>query len=361
MIGEIEPGTFNRESLEWEVTAGQRDGARLEEQQMGRIADSHNELYHYTTAAGLSGILESKSLWATHASFVNDEEEIIGFYDRILPKILRPVLRKYVEDIKGKSEFQQLQGNTPFDLYFEEQFIKLIRTLKEVASGFHDHYIVSFTTTTDPDEHDHGLLSQWRAYGPDGGYALVFDTAPLDKIISEEIAPYQDEKYLWADVQYSLNERLHTDDPDTNHCIEELEAAAAKYFRSNSTNDASDFSEPLTTLSCLFKHRGFEEEHEVRLVLSLLGSKLESHPKLQSVRQHPIKTTVRGGVTVPFVELCVREANSIRQHLPIKRIIVGPHRDKNDRKRAVQLLLKQHGLNDLIDKVSVSDIPYRGR
>lgn len=122
--------------------------------------------------------------------------------------------------------------------------------------------------------------------------------------------------------------------------------------------DARELSEPLTMLSSFSKHRGFAEEWEVRLVLLLLGPKLKSHPEFQSVRQHPVKMMVRGGETVPFVELCVREVNGIRQHLPIKRIIVGPHRDKNDRKRAVQLLLKQHGLTA---DVSVSDIPYRDR
>lgn len=325
---------------------------------MGRIADSHDELYHYTTAAGLSGILQSKSLWATHTSFVNDEEEILGFYDRVLPKILRPVFRKYVEDIKDQPEFQKQQGNTPLELYCEEQFAKQMRGFRRAASLWHDHYITSFSTTTDHWVREHGLLSQWRAYGPDGGYALVLDTGPFDKILSEEATLYQEERYSWADVQYRLNEDLRTDDPDTNQWIKRLETEADKYFRSGSADDAGEVSEPLTILSSFFKHRGFAEEREVRLVLSLLGPGLESHPELQSVRQHPVKTTVRGGETVPFVELCVREASGVRQHLPIKRIIVGPHRDKNDRKRAVQLLLKQHGLNA---DVSVSDIPYRDR
>lgn len=327
---------------------------------MSKIADSHDELYHYTTAGGLSGILEDKSLWATHASFVNDEEEILGFYDRVLPKILHPIFWQYFEDIKDKSEFQKRQGNTPFDLYFEDQFEKLIRTLKEIVSSFHDHYITSFSTVPEdkPWLREHGLLSQWRAYGPDGGYALVLDTGPLDKILSEEIVPYQEESYSWVDVQYCLNENRRTDDSDTNEWIKELEAAADKFFRSNSTENATELSRPLTILSSIFKHRGFAEEREVRLVLNLLGPKLESHPELQSVRQHPVKSRVREGTTVPFVELCVREASGVRQHLPIKRIIVGPHRDKNDRERAVKLLLKQHGLNV---KVSVSDIPYRGR
>ena len=327
---------------------------------MSSIADTHDELYHYTTADGLSGILEDKSLWGTHASFVNDEEEILGFYDRVLPKILRPIFWQYFEDIKDKPEFQKRQGNTPFDLYFEDQFEKLIRTLKEIVSSFHDHYITSFSSVSEdkPWLREHGLLSQWRAYGPDGGYALVLDTGPLDKILSEEIVPYQDESYSWVDVQYGLNENRRTDDSDTNEWIKELEAAADKFFRSNSTENATELSRPLTILSSIFKHRGFAEEREVRLVLNLLGPKLEYHPELQSIRQHPINSRIREGTTVPFVELCVREASGVRQHLPIKRIIVGPHRDKNDRERAVKLLLKQHGLNV---KVSVSDIPYRGR
>ena len=31
---------------------------------MSKIADKHDELYHYTTATGLAGILKSKSLRA---------------------------------------------------------------------------------------------------------------------------------------------------------------------------------------------------------------------------------------------------------------------------------------------------------
>jgi hypothetical protein len=33
-------------------------------------------LYHYTNASGLKGILESNSLWATDAEFLNDVQEL---------------------------------------------------------------------------------------------------------------------------------------------------------------------------------------------------------------------------------------------------------------------------------------------
>jgi len=305
---------------------------------------------------------------------MNDEEEILGFYDRVLPDILRPIFLKHMGEIKDQPRVKKEQRNKPFEHFCEEQFKETIRGIKNAASLWHDYYITSFSKATDTDtdteatdtDCDHGLLSQWRAYGPDGGYALVLDTAALDRIISEEVAPYQEEDYLWTDVQYGLNKNCRTDDPDTNKLIGELEVVAGKFFRSNSDSDAEELSKLLTILSSVFKHPGFFEEREVRLVLSLLGTGLEFHPELEStpqqtIKQHPIMTRVQEGATVPFVALCVREESGVRQHLPIKRIIIGPHRDKNDRKRAVQLLLKQHGLSDLIDKVSVSDIPYRGR
>lgn len=324
---------------------------------MSRIADTYDELYHYTTADGLSGILESKSLWATHSSFVNDAEEILGFYDRILPELLRPILKKRFDEVKNLPAFQRELGSKSLEDYCNEQVESLIDAFRVTASILHDHYITSFSIPCDEWVREHGLLSQWRAYGSNGGYAIVFDTTTFDEILKEETAPYQEEIFSWSDVRYRLNENRRTGDPDTDQWIEKLEVAANKFFRSHSENDAGELANPLTILSSIFKHRGFEEEREVRFVLSLLGPRLESEPELQSVRQHPIKTRIRMGEAVPFVELCVREVNGVRQHLPIKRIIVGPHRDKNDRKRAVQLLLKQHGLDA---DVSVSDIPYRG-
>ncbi|MCK9200583.1 MAG: DUF2971 domain-containing protein [Gallionella sp.] len=330
---------------------------------MSKIADTHPELFHYTTAAGISGILESKSLWATHSSFVNDAEEILGFYDRILPAILRPVFQKHFEKVRNLPAFQGQQGNALFKDYCDAQTAKWLDAIKTTASLMHHHYITSFSIPHNDWVRDHGLLSQWRAYGSDGGYAIVFDTTAFDEILSAETSCYQEELFSWADAQYHFNENnLRTGDQDTDQRIEKLEIAADKFLdslHSDSEDDAAEqLAKQLTILSSIFKHRGFDEERELRFVLSLLGPALESNSELQSVRQHAIKTRIRKGVAIPFVELCVREIKGVRQHLPIKRIIIGPHRDKHDRKRAVQLLLKQHGFNP--DIVTVSDIPYRG-
>ncbi len=305
---------------------------------MSRISTLHPELFHYTTAAGLAGILKAKSLWATHSSCLNDEEEIFGFYDRILPSILRPILPQISDS----------------------DFKKILSGFKDAASIWHDYYITSFSAPTADNEfvRENGLLSQWRAYGSDGGYALVLDTAALDDVLRKEGEFYPEIEYHFGDVQYHLNDKRRTDDQDTDDMIDNLEKAFKKFEVSKGEEGAEDLAKWLTALSLFFKHRGFDEEKEVRLVLAQLGPELESESELQSIKQHPVCTRTRNGEIIPYVELCVREINTVRQHLPIKGIIVGPHRDKHDRKRGVQLLLKQHGLNP--DIVTVSDIPYRG-
>src|SRR5262245_66166534 len=48
------------------------------------IWDEHNLLYHYTTSAGLKGILESQTLHATHFGFMNDSTEIYQMKPRLV-------------------------------------------------------------------------------------------------------------------------------------------------------------------------------------------------------------------------------------------------------------------------------------
>ena len=40
------------------------------------LVRDHPHLYHYTTGAGLKGIVESNSLWATYFRDMNDANEI---------------------------------------------------------------------------------------------------------------------------------------------------------------------------------------------------------------------------------------------------------------------------------------------
>jgi hypothetical protein len=110
---------------------------------------------------------------------------------------------------------------------------------------------------------------------------------------------------------------------------------------------------------CRYKHWGFREEKEVRIVAIPPNKAAIDHLKIQGkiVLPKPRHSFIRGGTPVPSIHLFEGITQLPETPLPIKRIIVGPHRSKNDRLRAVELLVNQHGLNI---PVSVSDIPYIG-
>jgi hypothetical protein len=67
---------------------------------MGKsVIEKHELQYHYTTATGLKGIVESQQLRATNISYLNDAEEHTGFFDRRLTQILEIPIREAVEEI----------------------------------------------------------------------------------------------------------------------------------------------------------------------------------------------------------------------------------------------------------------------
>jgi hypothetical protein len=72
--------------------------------------ESHPELHHYTSFCGLKGVVESRSLWATHYRHLNDSSEVtlleaplikaaIPRFEKILAE--RPALRPLIENFGG--------------------------------------------------------------------------------------------------------------------------------------------------------------------------------------------------------------------------------------------------------------------
>lgn len=320
---------------------------------MSEALEEHKELMHYTGAGGLHGIISNRTLWASHTSFMNDTEEILGFYSRILPTILRQGLEQLVTDSGDFAENVRDASRLGIDL-IEDTVKTWVERLKELTKA-QDYFVTSFCTATNDWISQNGLLSQWRAYGEDGGYAIVFDTEKLHSLLMAEGKLYYEEQLNKTEVEYNLAQFSQIKSAQVRKCLIDLQASVYAQLRNQRIN-YEDASENVCKLSMLCKHRGFEEEKEVRIVVR--EPSLNMGQDLQNQSGQPYRKVwsyIRKGVSVPCIHLFEDQKLDA---LPIRRVIVGPHSDKVDRKRAVELLLREHAVNA---EVLTSETPYRGK
>jgi len=236
----------------------------------------------------------------------------------------------------------------------------LSESIRKVTLRFNQPYIFSLCGSKDERTRRNGLLSQWRAYGRDGAYALVFDTKALESRLADEAKNFHYQHVQWGDVYYYDHESESTTVASEISDAEDVLRAGVLDFLGTPTADAMQSAyESVTTLSCLYKHWGFHEENEVRIIAIPAHSSVRLATAAEGRTVRIPRTFVRDGSPVPYIELfAAKTTDDLRIPLPITRVIVGPHRDKMQRKEAVELILSELGLDA---EVEVSEIPYTGR
>jgi hypothetical protein len=135
----------------------------------------HNLLYHYTSEAGLTGIIENDNLRATDVRFLNDWTE---FREAFTESYVRVVLDSF-------------QAGLPADLPVDARLVidgisRRVPEILEIIAGsgsINDTFVCSFTCALSDESGDPGdKLSQWRAYASTGqGFSLGFDKELLKK------------------------------------------------------------------------------------------------------------------------------------------------------------------------------------
>ena|SRR5437660_3866955 len=318
------------------------------------LPKQHKELVHYTTSVGLHGIVTSKTLWASHTSCLNDSEEVAGFFDRVLAKLLREPYERHCNEVR--QQFKPSQLKPPLEEEpFQCRLNKIVQAYRLAETTAQDHYVLSFCTTDEPWVSKNGLLSQWRGYGQNGGYAIVFDARGLQELLTIEGRIYCEEELRLGGVEYHMDEPSSVTDADIQKMICELRDSSYEFFRTNDSDKAELAMKHIPSLATLCKHRGFEEEREVRLIVSEPNPAIRLDPeKASNLPYRVVRHHVRGGVTVPCIHLF--EDQKLKT-LPINRVIVGPHPNKREREKAAKLLLQSNGIET---EVVFSDTPYRG-
>ena len=318
---------------------------------------------HYTTGAGFTGIVSSGCLWATHAAFLNDAEEMKHFFDvRLLDITLAEVLKYTSELARSPAIAAEIEAEGGIEKIARREAETLVARLRSTTLDFNHPYIFSMSAARDPRVSDSGLLSQWRGYGSDGGYALVLDTVAFERLLMAEGKTYDYQYAEWGDVHYyGVDQSSQPSSQDVAESEEVVKTGIAKLIRGGTAQETKGFYDAISSLSCRYKHWGFWEEQEVRVVAIPANADVArlATERGEAKPQKSIKTFLRGGLPVPYLELFGSPGSSeTRTRLPIKKVIIGPHREAALRAQAVQRLLAANGYDT---EVVCSKIPYIGR
>jgi len=302
-------------------------------------------LFHYTTASGLIGILNANELWSTAYYCANDESELTAGEG-----VLSPIFRS--------NTYQLIEAKDPRVRTFSQRGVDI----RDYAEGFEQQvtamawslmclYMTCFCKPASKEDFTHGLLSQWRGYGTDGGYALQFSRKKLLAAMAGANDP-QGAIYELKDVFYDRDNALK---PKVLSHTDKFVQAYSNYL--DELAEPIDFKKttwrsPLQGLTggpleCLLdylvqtKNTHFREERECRLsVLQTLGDGALG-----------VNYFNRAGIVVPYV----KTPRAFDVLSCIDWIVVGPAPRMTTRFKSVNHLVRQRGLQI---KVRPSHIPF---
>lgn len=311
-------------------------------------------LFHYTTATGLLGILSSGSMWSTAYHCANDESELVTGKG-----VLSPLFHLATHElIKTGDPRVSIFARRGVDiLEYARQFEQRI-----IAAALFPlcAYITCFYKPASEEDFHHGLLSQWRGYGSDGGYALQFSRKKLMQAITSA-NDTDDLNYNLQDMHYSAENPLKAavlDHKDifVKAYMEYLDdlAKPLDFNRKIMRNPIAALLENEGSLEAYLeylmhtKNKHFSEERECRLSHIQIVSQNAS----QSTNHRNVGYYNRSGLLVPYTST---PRNSFKLLDCIEWIIVGPSPRIVARMKSVSQMVRQYGLD--ID-IRPSHIPF---
>jgi len=326
---------------------------------MQKTSEIYKHLYHYTTWQGLKGILQTQSLWATNYKFLNDYTEIILFRNKLVNLVYPIAFEGYKQLIMHKPSLKhqiQKQGGLEHVVRHDDEVL-----IDSMYNALGDEiYILSFCGEPEKQSVAHnGLLSQWRGYGAGGGTALIFDTKKLEEILDKEAMSYEYSVVLLADLIYSDDEQKLKE--ELSEDLKILAEIAKQFFDHETVSkrqyiDSSKGYLPFVRCISRYKHFGFSEENEVRVVaLPTLNDQIIKFAEADGIALKPEKARKfrsNKGQHIPYIELF----DSADTKLPIEKIIIGPHKNKEARKAELLGLLPETDI-----EIVCSEIPYADR
>lgn len=274
-------------------------------------------VYHYTSAAALGGILSSRAIYCTDYRQLNDTTELgIGF------EVLEAVIASKAQGIGISSE----NINDMLD------HLALLKRAPMHISMF----VASFSS--------HGNdLTQWRAYAPVHGVSIGFDLKALRRIAAEQHFIHGSVRYLGAPL---FHEFLDVQ-------LAEMKKGLEKTAENEATLRKQSADQPAehVDLSIRFQRSGNLERWIGEVAGLLKNPDFRSEEEWRCVFIHRLNTIQpqkrmnfrkSGPKTIRFVELDLsqKDLNEL-----IKKVIIGPGLGADETFEIVTDLLRKEGLN----------------
>lgn len=293
-------------------------------------------LFHYTNANGLIGIIEKGDIWGTAYYCTNDESELTAGKG-ILEPLFRSTTHKLIETNDPRAVTFNQRGVDIRE--YADQFEK---TIAAMALSSLVAYITCFCKPTGQEDFLHGLLSQWRGYGIDGGYALQFSRKKLLAAIASSNKT-DGLNYELQDVHYTRENPMKVEVlSHTNAFVRAymgyLDELAKPLDLSKKTMRSPIAGLPGGPLEAFLgylmhtKNNHFSEERECRLSIIQLAS--------PSAGELPVQYFNRGGLLVPYTKTPNSSFNILDC---IEWIVVGPGPRMGARLKSISQLVKKSG------------------
>lgn len=279
-----------------------------------RVPDT---LYHYTDQAGMLGILQSKVIWATKIQFLSDQHELSHAID-----LAKPLLRE-----------MESHGQSDHEASFFRHLCDIVDELARFAI-----YICSFSENPD-------VLSQWRAYSPQGtGYALGFNTEALSPRM--EAQQFRLANCYYEEAEQARFLKLISSVASTSFRAD-LDPATPPKTRQDfdSLSATRRFVVNFALAGPMLKDHAFSDEVEWRMISGPYANLAPERLRVRSGRSFP----------VPYYEF---ELTELGEPLLLNELVIGPCPDPDLVEFAVKELFRPGG-DVLCNNVRHSPIPYR--
>lgn len=278
-------------------------------------------IYHYTDLNGFKGIIEGDSLWATNIHFMNDKNE---FRHGCL--CFKNTIDYLGEDVIPEIRKRMLKNA-----------ISMYDNVNLMSSEKSKHiYSISFCRKSDQ-------LSQWRGYGSSQGISIEFSESELVDGIKDDSLGYKygDVIYTEEDSTVEVNERI----VDFFENISPHFKIKAKEDDPKVVDAFMNFIAATHLIDAnipFFKNAGFREEDEFRIVFT------------RKLMMPKVNFRVGAYGLTPYLNVKMQDDGK----LPIKRVIIGPAKDKELISMGVRMLLDANKYSNV--SIEFSNVPYRG-